>query len=154
MSTLSTAEKEALAEFYEGACKNNKRTRWWIWIRFSAVVLLLSVRSLVAIFFPEQFATLFSNSAVYFETVTYRLYLFLLLTVVYAIAFWLRVYLREASLAAAIILATLLWADIELHLAQHATLTEIWSGHIALRVACVILAIMNFFAAGRMTRTS
>ena len=154
MSTLTTAEKEALAAFYEDASKNDLRTRRWIWIRFSAVVFLLSVRSLMAIFFPEQFAYLFANSEVYFETVLYRLWLFLPLAIVYAVSFWLRMYLREASLAAAVILATLLWADVELHLVQHATLTEFWSSQIALRVTCVILAIMNFFAAGRMIRTS
>ena len=75
------------------------------------------------------------------------------LAIVYAVSL-LSMHLREASLAAAVILATLLWADVELHLVQHATLTEFWSSQIALRVTCVILAIMNFFAAGRMIRTS
>ena len=106
------------------------------------------------IFFPEQFAYLFANSEVYFETVLYRLWLFLPLAIVYAVSFWLRMYLREASLAAAVILATLLWADVELHLVQHATLTEFWSSQIALRVTCVILAIMNFFAARRLDKLS
>jgi hypothetical protein len=106
----------------------------------------------MAVYFPEQFAYLFSNSAVYFDTVLYRLWLFLPLTVLYALSFWLRLYLREASLAAAVILATLLWADIELHLVQQAALTEFWSGQIALRVTCVFLALVNFFAALRLDR--
>ena len=152
MPTLSPAEKEALAAFYEGGCRNDLRTRRWIWIRFSIVVFLLSVRGLMAVYFPEQFAYLFSSSAVYFDTLLYRLWLFLPLAVIYAISFWLRLYLREASLAAAVILATLLWADIELHLAQQATLTEFWSGQIALRITCVFLALANFFAAVRLDR--
>ena len=152
MPTLSPAEKEALAAFYEGGCRNEMRTRRWIWIRFSIVVFLLSVRGLMAVYFPEQFAYLFSNSAVYFDTVLYRLWLFLPLTVLYALSFWLRLYLREASLAAAVILATLLWADIELHLVQQAALTEFWSGQIALRVTCVFLALVNFFTALRLDR--
>ena len=89
----------------------------------SIVVFLLSVRGLMAVYFPEQFAYLFSNSAVYFDTVLNRLWLFLPLTVLYALSFWLRLYLREASLAAAVILNTPFWADIELHLFQQAALT-------------------------------
>ena len=73
MPILSPAEKEALAAFYEGGCRNEMRTRRWIWIRFSIVVFLLSMRGLMAVYFPEQFAYLFSNSAVYFDTVLYRL---------------------------------------------------------------------------------
>ena len=74
MSTLTTAEKEALAAFYEDASKNDLRTRRWIWIRFSNDlnggpadgsgfaflrgdrIFYCSVRSLMAIFF--QHATL------------------------------------------------------------------------------------------------
>jgi hypothetical protein len=153
MTTLSTAEKEALAAFYEDGCKNDSRTRRWIWIRFSSVVLLLSARSLMAVFFPEQFAYLFPNAEVYFDTVLYRLWLFLPLAAVYALAFGLRVYLREASLAAAVILSTLLWADIELHLVQHTSLTEFWSGQIVLRLICVALALQNFVAASKLDKS-
>lgn len=46
------------------------------------------------------------------------------LAVSYALSFWLRLYLRAASLAAVVILATLLWADIELHQVQQTTLPE------------------------------
>jgi hypothetical protein len=106
----------------------------------------------MSVFFPEQFAYLFANTAIYFDAVLYRLWLFLPLVSVYALCFWMRKYLREASLAAAVILATLLWADIELHLVQQATLTEFWSGQIALRVTCVFLALANFFAAIRLDR--
>ena len=152
MTTLSPAEKEALAAFYESGCRTDIRTRRWIWIRFSIVVFLLSARSLMAVFFPEQFPYSVANPAIYFDAVLYRLWLFLPVVSVYALCFWMRKYLREASLAAAVILATLLWADIELHLVQQAALTEFWSGQIALRVTCVFLALANFFAAVRLNR--
>ena len=71
MTTLSPAEKEALAAFYESECRNDVRTRRWIWIRFSVVVFLLSVRSLMAVFVPEQFPYSVANPAIYFDAVLY-----------------------------------------------------------------------------------
>ena len=83
----------------------------------------------------------------------YRLWLFLPLTLLYAATFWLRTYLREASLAAAVILSALLWTDIELHLMQYGNLSGLWSMQTALRSTCIVLAVMNFIAAAKLEHT-
>lgn len=150
MNSLSADEKQALAAFYEQGSQNEQRILRWIWLRFSAAVFLLSLRGLMAILLPEQMAHLFTTSETYLDAVLYRLWLFLPLTLLYAATFWLRIYLREASLAAAIILSALLWTDIELHLMQYGNLSGLWSMQTILRSTCIVLAVMNFIAAAKL----
>ena len=150
MNSLSADEKQALAAFYEQGSQNEQRILRWIWLRFSAAVFLLSLRGLMAILLPEQMAHLFTTSEAYLDAVLYRLGLFLPLTLLYAATFWLRSYLREASLAAAIILSALLWTDIELHLMQYGNLSGLWSMQTILRSTCIVLAVMNFIAAAKL----
>ena len=150
MNSLSADEKQALAAFYEQGSQNEQRILRWIWLRFSAAVFLLSLRGLMAILLPEQMAHLFTTSETYLDAVLYRLWLFLPLTLLYAATFWLRIYLREASLAAAIILSALLWTDIELHLMQYGNLSGLWSMQTILRSTCIVLAMMNFIAAAKL----
>ena len=150
MNSLSADEKQALAAFYEQGCKNDQRILRWIWIRFSIAVFLLSLRGVMAILAPEQMALLFATPEAYYNAVLYRLWLFLPLALLYAVTFWLRSYLREASLAAAVLLSVLLWTDIELHLMQYGSPNGLWSMQIALRLSCIMLAVMNFFAAARL----
>ena len=153
MSSLSADEKQALAAFYEQGSQNDQRILRWIWLRFSAAVFLLSLRGLMAILLPDQMAHLFTTSEAYLDAVLYRLWFFLPLTLLYAATFWLRIYLREASLAAAVILSALLWTDIELHLMQYANLSGMWSMQTALRSTCIVLAVMNFIAAAKLEHT-
>ena len=153
MSSLSADEKQALAAFYEQGSQNDQRILRWIWLRFSAAVFLLSLRGLMAILLPDQMAHLFTTSEAYLDAVLYRLWLFLPLTLLYAETFWLRTYLREASLAAAVILSALLWTDIELHLMQYGNLSGLWSMQTALRSTCIVLAVMNFIAAAKLEHT-
>ena len=153
MSSLSADEKQALAAFYEQGSQNDQRILRWIWLRFSAAVFLLSLRGLMAILLPDQMAHLFTTSESYLDAVLYRLWFFLPLTLLYAATFWLRIYLREASLAAAVILSALLWTDIELHLMQYANLSGLWSMQTALRSTCIVLAVMNFIAAAKLEHT-
>ena len=153
MNSLSADEKQALAAFYEQGSQNDQRILRWIWLRFSAAVFLLSLRGLMAILLPDQMAHLFTTSEAYLDAVLYRLWLFLPLTLLYAATFWLRTYLREASLAAAVILSALLWTDIELHLMQYANLSGLWSMQTALRSTCIVLAVMNFIAAAKLEHT-
>ena len=150
MNSLSADEKQALAAFYEQGSQNEQRILRWIWLRFSAAVFLLSLRGLMAILLPEQMAHLFTSSEAYVDAVLYRLGLFLPLTLLYAATFWLRTYLREASLAAAIILGALLWTDIELHLMQYGNLSGLWSMQTILRSTCIVLAMTNFIAAAKL----
>ena len=153
MNSLSADEKQALAAFYEQGSQNDQRILRWIWLRFSAAVFLLSLRGLMAILLPDQMAHLFTTSEAYLDAVLYRLWLFLPLTLLYAATFWLRIYLREASLAAAVILSALLWTDIELHLMQYSNLSGLWSMQTALRSTCIVLAVMNFIAAAKLEHT-
>ena len=153
MSSLSADEKQALAAFYEQGSQNDQRILRWIWLRFSAAVFLLSLRGLMAILLPDQMAHLFTTSEAYLDAVLYRLWFFLPLTLLYAATFWLRIYLREASLAAAVILSALLWTDIELHLMQYNNLSGLWSMQTALRSTCIVLAVMNFIAAAKLQDT-
>tara|TARA_B100001093_G_C26696097_1_gene956971 strand:+ start:312 stop:776 length:465 start_codon:yes stop_codon:yes gene_type:complete len=153
MNSLSADEKQALAAFYEQGSQNDQRILRWIWLRFSAAVFLLSLRGLMAILLPDQMAHLFTTSEAYLDAVLYRLWLFLPLTLLYAATFWLRTYLREASLAAAVILSALLWTDIELHLMQYGNLSGLWSMQTALRSTCIVLAVMNFIAAAKLEHT-
>ena len=153
MSSLSADEKQALAAFYEQGSQNDQRILRWIWLRFSAAVFLLSLRGLMAILLPDQMAHLFTTSEAYLDAVLYRLWFFLPLTLLYAATFWLRIYLREASLAAAVILSALLWTDIELHLMQYGNLSGLWSMQTALRSTCIVLAVMNFIAAAKLEHT-
>ncbi len=153
MNSLSADEKQALAAFYEQGSQNDQRILRWIWLRFSAAVFLLSLRGLMAILLPDQMAHLFTTSEAYLDAVLYRLWLFLPLTLLYAATFWLRTYLREASLAAAVILSALLWTDIELHLMQYGNLNGLWSMQTALRSTCIVLAVMNFIAAAKLEHT-
>ena len=153
MNSLSADEKQALAAFYEQGSQNDQRILRWIWLRFSAAVFLLSLRGLMAILLPDQMAHLFTTSEAYLDAVLYRLWFFLPLTLLYAATFWLRIYLREASLAAAVILSALLWTDIELHLMQYGNLSGLWSMQTALRSTCIVLAVMNFIAAAKLEHT-
>ena len=153
MNSLSADEKQALAAFYEQGSQNDQRILRWIWLRFSAAVFLLSLRGLMAILLPDQMTHLFTTSEAYLDAVLYRLWLFLPLALLYAATFWLRTYLREASLAAAVILSALLWTDIELHLMQYANLSGLWSMQTALRSTCIVLAVMNFIAAAKLEHT-
>ena len=153
MSSLSADEKQALAAFYEQGSQNDQRILRWIWLRFSAAVFLLSLRGLMAILLPDQMTHWFTTSEAYLDAVLYRLWLFLPLTLLYAATFWLRTYLREASLAAAVILSALLWTDIELHLMQYNNLSGLWSMQTALRSTCIVLAVMNFIAAAKLEHT-
>ena len=150
MNSLSADEKQALAAFYEQGSQNDQRILRWIWLRFSAAVFLLSLRGLMAILLPDQMAHLFTTSEAYLDAVLYRSWLFLPLTLLYAATFWLRTYLREASLAATVILSALLWTDIELHLMQYGNLSGLWGMQTALRSTCIVLAVMNFIAAAKL----
>jgi hypothetical protein len=143
---LTDAEVAALRDLHKPAIRDSGvwSTRNMLWARFLLFVVLITLRSILVIFFPEHFPTWELGPAQHYALVLSRLTILCILVPVYLYALKSAKGLPEIALAVAVIFGALMWIDFETIFTTSALDLRFVSAQIILRVFCFYLLIMNF----------
>lgn len=125
----------------------------WMWARLYLLVVLLTFRALLAIFFPEQFAISYAfDQEHYYSVALFRLCLFSPVVAAYLYCLNKRIFLSEASLIAAVVLGAWIWLDLEMISLSSPPNWILVALQISMRIACLCLAILIYLDARSLAK--
>ena len=152
--TLLTGEEfEALNAFGTSERVGRRKIYFWMWARLYLLVVLLTFRALLAIFFPEQFAISYAfDQEHYYSVALFRLCLFSPMVAAYLYCLNKRIFLSEASLIAAVALGAWIWLDLEMISLSSPPNWILVAFHMSMRIACSCLAILNYLDARSLAK--
>jgi len=152
--TLLTGEEfEALNALGASERVGRRKIYFWMWARLYLLVVLLTFRALLAIFFPEQFAISYAfDQEHYYSVALFRLCLFSPMVAAYLYCLNKRIFLSEASLIAAVALGAWIWLDLEMISLSSPQNWILVAFQMSMRIACLCLAILNYLDARSLAK--
>lgn len=143
---LTDAEIAALRDLHQPEIHHSglMSTQNVLWARFLLFVVLITLRSILVIFFPEYFPTWKLGAAQHYALVLSRLVILCTLVAVYLYALKSSKGLPEVALTVAVIFGALMWIDFETLFTASELDIQFISLQIILRVFCFYLLVMNF----------
>jgi hypothetical protein len=148
---VTVEEMRALLPAYEVEDEYFDRIRKKIFIRTAIIFALFSARLLMIIFYPEfHIRAFFMNDHVegvlQIENIMlFRMSVLIPFGVIYIVSFWKNLYFRTVTVVSLIIVSSILWSDMELHLSlilSDAT-ALVWVT-LGIRLTCLWLLILNY----------
>ena len=152
--TLLTGEEfEALNALGASERVGRRKIYFWMWARLYLLVVLLTFRALLAIFFPEQFAISYAfDQEHYYSVALFRLCSFSPMVAAYLYCLNKRIFLSEASLIAAVALGAWIWLDLEMTSLSSPPNWILVAFQMSMRIACLCLAILNHLDARSLAK--